>query len=300
MGIVVQKYGGSSVADAEGIKRVAQRIVDAKRAGNDVVVVVSAMGDTTDELIDLAEQVSPLPAAARARHAADRRRADLDGAAGHGHRQPRPRGPVVHRQPGRRDHRQHATARRRSSTSRPGRIEQALERGRDRDRRRASRASARTPRTSPPSAAAARTPPRSPSPRRCDADVCEIYSDVDGVFTADPRIVPTAQQARPDLLRGDARDGGLRREDPAPALRRVRPPLRHARSTSGRRSASSTAPGSPTPTPRRTTDHGTGHHRRRRARPQRGQDHRRRRARQGRRGRADLRGPRRRRRSTST
>ena len=62
MGIVVQKYGGSSVADAEGIKRVAQRIVEAKKAGNDVVVVVSAMGDTTDELIDLAEQVSPLPA----------------------------------------------------------------------------------------------------------------------------------------------------------------------------------------------------------------------------------------------
>ena len=61
MGIVVQKYGGSSVADATGIKRVAQRILDAKRAGNDVVVVVSAMGDTTDELIDLAEQVSPLP-----------------------------------------------------------------------------------------------------------------------------------------------------------------------------------------------------------------------------------------------
>ncbi|MGA9747671.1 MAG: aspartate kinase, partial [Nocardioides sp.] len=61
MGTVVQKYGGSSVADAVGIKRVAQRIVDAKRAGNDVVVVVSAMGDTTDELIDLAEQVSPLP-----------------------------------------------------------------------------------------------------------------------------------------------------------------------------------------------------------------------------------------------
>ena len=62
MGIVVQKYGGSSVADAEGVKRVAQRIVDAKRAGNHVVVVVSAMGDTTDELIDLAEQVSPIPA----------------------------------------------------------------------------------------------------------------------------------------------------------------------------------------------------------------------------------------------
>jgi aspartate kinase len=61
MGLVVQKYGGSSVGDAERIKRVAQRIVDARRAGNDVVVVVSAMGDTTDELMDLAQQVTPLP-----------------------------------------------------------------------------------------------------------------------------------------------------------------------------------------------------------------------------------------------
>jgi aspartate kinase len=61
-GIVVQKYGGSSVADAERIKRVAERIVATKRAGKDVVVVVSAMGDTTDELIDLARQIVPVPA----------------------------------------------------------------------------------------------------------------------------------------------------------------------------------------------------------------------------------------------
>jgi aspartate kinase len=59
--LVVQKYGGSSVADADGIKRVAQRIVATRKAGHDVVVVVSAMGDSTDELIDLANQVSPLP-----------------------------------------------------------------------------------------------------------------------------------------------------------------------------------------------------------------------------------------------
>ena len=57
----MQKFGGSSVADAEGMKRVAARIVATKREGHDVVVVVSAMGDTTDELIDLANQVSPLP-----------------------------------------------------------------------------------------------------------------------------------------------------------------------------------------------------------------------------------------------
>src|SRR5262247_1375589 len=61
MGLVVQKYGGSSVSDAERIKRVAERIVAARKAGNDVVVVVSAMGDTTDELLDLAHRVSPLP-----------------------------------------------------------------------------------------------------------------------------------------------------------------------------------------------------------------------------------------------
>ena len=61
MSLVVQKYGGSSVGDAEQIKRVAQRIVDARRDGNEVVVIVSAMGDTTDDLLDLAQQVSPLP-----------------------------------------------------------------------------------------------------------------------------------------------------------------------------------------------------------------------------------------------
>jgi aspartate kinase len=61
--LVVQKYGGSSVADAEGIKRVARRIVTTRTAGDQVVVVVSAMGDTTDELIDLAGQVSPVPPA---------------------------------------------------------------------------------------------------------------------------------------------------------------------------------------------------------------------------------------------
>jgi aspartate kinase len=60
---VVQKYGGSSVADADGIKRVAQRIVKTRKGGDRVVVVVSAMGDTTDELIDLANQISPKPPA---------------------------------------------------------------------------------------------------------------------------------------------------------------------------------------------------------------------------------------------
>ncbi|NQX27288.1 aspartate kinase [Microbacteriaceae bacterium VKM Ac-2854] len=62
MSLIVQKFGGSSVADAESIKRVAKRIVETKKAGNDVVVAVSAMGDTTDNLLDLAHEVTPIPA----------------------------------------------------------------------------------------------------------------------------------------------------------------------------------------------------------------------------------------------
>ena len=61
MALIVQKFGGSSVADAESIKRVARRIAHTKAAGNDVVVVVSAMGDTTDDLLDLAGQITPTP-----------------------------------------------------------------------------------------------------------------------------------------------------------------------------------------------------------------------------------------------
>jgi aspartate kinase len=59
--LVVQKYGGSSVDSAERIKKVAERIVETRAGGNEVVVVVSAMGDTSDELLDLASQVSPQP-----------------------------------------------------------------------------------------------------------------------------------------------------------------------------------------------------------------------------------------------
>ena len=62
MALIVQKFGGSSVADAESIKRVAKRIVETRKAGNEVVVAVSAMGDTTDELLDLAHEVTPIPA----------------------------------------------------------------------------------------------------------------------------------------------------------------------------------------------------------------------------------------------
>jgi aspartate kinase len=61
MSLVVQKYGGSSVADAEKIKNVARRIVNTHKEGNQVVVVVSAMGDTTDDLIKLAYQINEFP-----------------------------------------------------------------------------------------------------------------------------------------------------------------------------------------------------------------------------------------------
>ena len=61
MPLIVQKYGGSSVADAEKILSVARRIGAVRHAGTDVVAVVSAMGDTTDDLIDLAHSISPEP-----------------------------------------------------------------------------------------------------------------------------------------------------------------------------------------------------------------------------------------------
>src|SRR5262245_54993985 len=60
-GIVVQKYGGSSVADVEKLERVARRVVETARTGKRVCVVLSAMGDTTDELLELARKVSPAP-----------------------------------------------------------------------------------------------------------------------------------------------------------------------------------------------------------------------------------------------
>ena len=61
MALIVQKYGGSSVGDADKIKHVARRIIDTQAEGNQVCVVVSAMGDTTDELLDLANQVAVNP-----------------------------------------------------------------------------------------------------------------------------------------------------------------------------------------------------------------------------------------------
>lgn len=192
MGVVVQKYGGSSVADAESIKRVARRIVDTKKAGNNVVVVVSAMGDTTDELIDLANQVSPTPAGRELDMlltAGERISMALlamaIGNLGHDARS------FTGSQAGVITDGSHGKAKIIDVT--PGRIEQALEAGAiaivagfqgvsqgSKDITTLGRGGSDT--TAVALAAA------------LNADVCEIYTDVDGVFTADPRIVPTARK----------------------------------------------------------------------------------------------------------
>jgi aspartate kinase len=190
--LVVQKYGGSSVADAECVKRVAQRIVATKKAGNDVVVVVSAMGDTTDELIDLAEQVSPLPPGRELDMlltAGERISMALLAMAianlGHEARS------FTGSQAGVITDGSHGRARIIDVT--PGRIRTALDEGAiaivagfqgvsqdSKDITTLGRGGSDT--TAVALAAALR------------ADVCEIYTDVDGVFTADPRIVPTARR----------------------------------------------------------------------------------------------------------
>ena len=192
MGIVVQKYGGSSVADAQGIKRVAQRIVATKKAGHDVCVVVSAMGDTTDELRELAQQVSPVPPGR-----------ELDMLLTAGERISMALlamaianlGQTARRSPAARPASSPTprTAGRRSSTSRPAGSSRRSPTVTSRSSP-GSRASRWRPRTSRRSAEAPPTPPRSRWPRRSSAEVCEIYSDVDGIFTADPRIVPMARQ----------------------------------------------------------------------------------------------------------
>ncbi|WP_042409123.1 aspartate kinase [Streptacidiphilus carbonis] len=192
MGLVVQKYGGSSVADAEGIKRVARRIVDTKKAGHEVVVVVSAMGDTTDELIDLAEQVSPFPAG---------RELDMLLTSGErismallamaikslGHEAQSFTGS----QAGVITDSVHNKARIIDVT--PGRIRTALDGGNiaivagfqgvsldSKDITTLGRGGSDT--TAVALAAA------------LNAEVCEIYTDVDGVFTADPRVVKRARK----------------------------------------------------------------------------------------------------------
>jgi aspartate kinase len=190
--LVVQKYGGSSVADADGIKRVAQRIVASRKAGDAVVVVVSAMGDSTDELHDLAKQISPVPPA---------RELDMLLTAGerismallamaianlglHARSFTGSQAGVITDDV-------HGKARIIDVT--PGRISGALADGaipivagfqgvsqQHKDVTTLGRGGSDT--TAVALAAALK------------ADVCEIYTDVDGVFTADPRIVRTARR----------------------------------------------------------------------------------------------------------
>ncbi len=192
MGLVVQKYGGSSLADAESIKRVARRIVDTKTLGNEVVVVVSAMGDTTDELRDLAQQVSPLPPARELDMlltAGERISMALVAMAiadlGHQARS------YTGSQAGVITDSAHGQARIIDIT--PGRIRQALDdgaiaivagfQGVSQDTKEITTLGRGASDTTAVALAAA-----------LGADVCEIYTDVDGVFTADPRIAPTARR----------------------------------------------------------------------------------------------------------
>jgi aspartate kinase len=190
--LVVQKYGGSSVANADGIKRVAQRIVATRKAGHSVVVVVSAMGDTTDELHDLARQVSPLPPA---------REMDMLLTAGERISMALLAMAIANlglkaqsftgSQAGVITDDAHGKARIIDVT--PGRIATALAEGAipivagfqgvsqtGKDITTLGRGGSDT--TAVALAAALK------------ADVCEIYTDVDGVFTADPRIVPAARR----------------------------------------------------------------------------------------------------------
>jgi aspartate kinase len=190
--LVVQKYGGSSVADAGGIKRVAQRIVATRKAGDSVVVVVSAMGDATDELRDLANQVSPAPPGreldmlltageriSMALLAMAIANLGLEGRSFTGS------------QAGVITDSAHGKARIIDVT--PGRIQAALADGAipivagfqgvsqtSKDVTTLGRGASDT--TAVALAAA------------LGADLCEIYTDVDGIFTADPRIVRAARQ----------------------------------------------------------------------------------------------------------
>ena len=197
MALVVQKYGGSSVQDAERIKKVAERIVRTHKEGNDVVVVVSAMGDTTDDLLDLAEQVSandlgapPPPRemdmlltagerisnalVAMAIHALGAQARSFTGS-----------------QAGMITTSKHGDARIVQVT--PQRLQEALGEGSivlvagfqgvSQDSKDVTTLGRGGSDTTAVALAAA-----------LDADVCEIYTDVDGIFSADPRIVPDAQR----------------------------------------------------------------------------------------------------------
>ncbi len=192
MGLIVQKFGGSSVSDAEGIKRVAKRIVETRKAGHDVVVAVSAMGDSTDELLDLAHEVAPLPAPRELDMlltAGERISMALLAMAikslGHDARS------FTGSQAGMITDAQHGAARIVDVT--PVRLREALDEGAivivagfqgfNRDTKDITTLGRGGSDTTAVALAAA-----------LNADVCEIYTDVDGIFTADPRIVKRARK----------------------------------------------------------------------------------------------------------
>jgi aspartate kinase len=194
MGLVVQKYGGSSVSDAERIKRVAERIVATKKDGHDVCVVVSAMGDTTDELLDLAQQVSPLPpgreldmlltAGERISMALLAMAIQSLGLSARS---------FTGSQAGVITDSSHGRARIIDVT--PGRITEAIGKGHiaivagfqgvSQDTKDITTLGRGGSDTTAVALAAA-----------LGAEVCEIYSDVDGVYSADPRIVPNARHQK--------------------------------------------------------------------------------------------------------
>jgi aspartate kinase len=192
--LIVQKFGGSSVADAEGMKRVAARIVATKKAGHQVVVVVSAMGDTTDELIELANAVTPIPQGR-----------ELDMLLTAGERiSMAVLAMAIHNlgfealsftgsQAGVITDSVHGKARIIDVT--PGRIREAIDSGAiaivagfqgiSQDTKDITTLGRGGSDTTAVALAAA-----------LEADVCEIYTDVDGVFSADPRVVPAARKLK--------------------------------------------------------------------------------------------------------
>ena len=191
MGRIVQKFGGSSVADAESIKRVARRIARTRGEGNEVVVVISAMGDTTDDLMDLALQVSPNP-----------RSRELDMLITTGERQSAAllamalwdigveATSYTGSQAGVLTTPVHGNARIIDVT--PGRIEKALDEGKVAIVAGFQGVSQTTKDVTTLGRGASDTTAVALA-ASLDADLCEIYSDVDGIYTADPRIVPSAR-----------------------------------------------------------------------------------------------------------
>ena len=192
MSLIVQKFGGSSVADADGIRRVARRIVETRNRGHDVVVVVSAMGDTTDELLDLAHEVTRKPPARELDMlltAGERISMALLAMAVSG--MGAPAQSFTGSQAGMVTDGAHGAAL--LVEVNPLRVRESLDQGniaiiagfqgvhrQTKDITTLGRGGSDT--TAVALAAA------------LDADVCEIYSDVDGVFTADPRIAPKARK----------------------------------------------------------------------------------------------------------